>query len=138
MLVDEQALFCPQRFVVLGGYSCGELRMEQFGSRFADDAVAREPELGFGHRIDQHVAAISRILHRDLCRDVVDDLAQERMVAVALLLEIAALGDVFDRGDPAAMRQGLVDDRERASVAAFHDAAVDLALRDITHDRIAK
>ena len=40
------------------------------------------------------------VLHRDLRRDVVDDLAEEGVVAVAFLFRIEPLGDLFDRGDP--------------------------------------
>ena len=97
-------------------------------------SVARNAELGFGHAVDQQIAAVVHVLHGDLRGDVIDDLAQEGVVAVALLLEVAPLGDVFHGGDPAAVRQRLADGHEGASVRALHDAVIDLAARDVSHD----
>ena len=69
---------------------------------------------------------------------MIDDLAQEGVIAVALLLEIAPLGDVFHGGDPAAVRQRLADGQEGASVLALHDAVGDLTARDVSHDEGAE
>ena len=38
--------------------------------------------------------------------------AQERIIAVALLLQVPALRDFLDRGYPSALRQRLVDDQD--------------------------
>ncbi len=99
--------------------------------RLADDEVARHAEMGLSHAVGKQIAAIMHVLHGDLRGDVIDDLAQEGIVAVALLLELAALRDVFDRGDPAAMRQRLADGQKGMSVRTQHRAVIDLAACDI-------
>ena len=76
---------------------------EQVERGLADDGLARNAELLLGHAIDQQIAPVADSLDRDLRRNVIDDLAQESVVAVALLLEIAPLGDILDGCDPAAL-----------------------------------
>ena len=72
--------------------------------------------MAFGDAIDQHVTAVAHVLYGDLRGDVINDLAQEGLVAVAFLLEPAPFGDILEGRHPAALRQGLVDDLEPASV----------------------
>ena len=69
---------------------------------------------------------------------MIDDLAQEHVVAVAFLLQIAALGDVFDRGHPSALRERSVDDLESAAVGQLMDPRGDRAFGDGPHDVGAK
>ena len=78
------------------------------------------------------------VLHGDLRGNVIDDLAQEGVVAVAFLLELAAFGDVLDGGDPAALRQRLADGQESPPVRALHDAVIDLAAGDVVQNRRAE
>ena len=104
----------------------GDRLRKQIGGGLADDGIVRQSELGLGHPVDQHIAAVAHVLDRDLRRDVIDDLAQERVVAVALLFEDAALGDVLDGRDPAALRQRLVDDLDDRPSAAFRSRTVTL------------
>ncbi len=134
MLVLEQAVGRLQRSLFVGCDEFGGGFRKEVEGRLADDQVARNAELGFRHAVDQQVAAVVHVLHGDLRRDVIDDLAQEGVVAVALLLEIAPLGDVFHGGDPAAVRQRLADRHEGAPVRALHDAVIDPAARDVSHD----
>ena len=137
MLVQEQAVGGLQRLVVVGGDRVGDGLRKQVEGVLPTIASRDSAELGLGHAVDQHVAAVAHILHRDLRRDVIDDLAQEGVVAVAFLFEVAALGDVLDRRDPSALRQRLVDDRDRSVRPAISMMrVVDLALRDVAHDRL--
>ena len=69
---------------------------------------------------------------------MIDDLAQEGVVAVALLLEIAPLGDVFHGGDPAAVRQRLSHGQERAPVGTLDDAVARLLATDVPHHRVTE
>ena len=69
---------------------------------------------------------------------MVDNLAQERVVAVALLLEISPLRDIFDGRHPSALHQRLVNDLKRAPVGAFHNGTAHFAGRDILQDLGAK
>ena len=119
MLVLEQAVGGLQRLFVIGRDDVGGGFRKEVEGGLADDQVARNAELGLGHAVDQQVAAVVHVLHGDLRRDVIDDLAQEGVVAVALLLEAAAFGDVLHRGDPAAIRQRLADRHEGAPVRAL-------------------
>ena len=96
--------------------------------------LARDAELSLGHTVDKEVAAVADVLDRNLRGDVIDDLAQERLVPVAFLFELAAIGNVFHRRDPAAMCQWLADRQEGTPVGALHGAVVDLAARDAPHD----
>src|SRR6202043_3021099 len=100
----------------------------------ADDFLARHPEMSLGHPIDQHVTAVAQVLDGDLRRYVIDDLAQEGVIAVAFFFEIPALGDVLDRRHPSASRQRLVDDLDRSSVRGLQGADVELALRNVPPD----
>ena len=109
--VQEQAVGAGQGLFVVRGEFVGDLFRKQIERGPADDFLARQPELGLGHPIGQDVTAIAQVLDGDLRRDVIDDLAQERIIAVALLLQVLALRGVFDRGDPSALRQRLVDDQ---------------------------
>ena len=138
MFVDEDRLVRLLRQVVVRGNPLGQMGWKQVVGRLADNIVARRAELLLGDGIDQHVAPVMGVLHRDLRRDVIDDLAQESVVAVAFLLELSLLGDVLDGCDPAARGQRLVDDDVGSSVRGLHDGAVDLAFRDAAHDRIAE
>ena len=98
--VEEQAVGAGQRLFVVRRELVGDFRRKQFERLPADDLLAWQPELRFGHAIGPDVTAIAQVLHGDLCRDVIDDLAQERIIAVAFLFEVSALRDVFDRGQP--------------------------------------
>jgi len=107
---------------------------KQIEGSFADDDVARNTELRLGHAIDKNITAIKHILHGDLRGNVIDDLVQERIIAIAFLFEVAAFRDVFHRGDPAAMRQRLAGRQIGAPVRALHGRAIDPPLCDVTHD----
>ena len=89
VLVQEQTVGGLQRLVIVRGDDIGGRLRKQIDGRLADDGIARQAELSLGHPVDQHVAAIAHVLHGDLRRDVVDDLTQECIVAVAFLFEIA-------------------------------------------------
>src|SRR5207253_2544788 len=91
----------------------------------------RNAESLLNHAIDQQVAAIADGLDRNLRGNVIDDLAQEGMVAVTFLFEGAPLGDILDGRDPAALCERSVDDLERATVGGFGDRAIGPALGDI-------
>jgi hypothetical protein len=69
---------------------------------------------------------------------VIDDLAQECVVPIALLFQPAALGDVLDGGDPPAVLERCADRRKPAAVRAAYQAAINPALRDIVDDRGAE
>ena len=137
-LVLEQAIGGLQCFFVIGRDAVGKGFRKDVKSRLADDQVARIAELDLGHAVDQQVAAVAHVLHGDLGRDVIDDLAQEGVVAVALLFEPAAVGDVLHRGDPAAVCQRLADRHEGTPVRALHDAVIDPVSCDVSHDGGAK
>ena len=134
VLVADQTVGALQGHFIVPGDDIGRFFREQIDSRLADDIIVRHAELSLGYPVGQHIAAIAHVLHGNLRRDVVDDLAQECGVAVALLFDMPTLRDVFDRGDPSALRQRLVDDLKRASVGTFHDAAGDLSGSDVLHD----
>src|SRR5207245_895048 len=104
----------------------------------ANDVFTRLAELLLSGPVDQQISPRLSILHRDLRRDVIDDLAQEHVVAVAFLLQIATLGDVFDRGYPSALRERSVDDLESAAVGQLMDPRGDRAFGDGPHDVGAK
>ena len=84
-----------------------------------------------GDPVDQQIAAVAGVLHRDLRGDVIDDLAQEGVVAVALLLEIAPLGDILDGGDPSALRRAAVLTIWNARPSAIDSSCGDLAFGDV-------
>ena len=138
VLVLEQAVRRLQRLVFVGDDGLGGGLRKDIVGRLADDEVARNAELGFRHAIDQQVATLTHVLHGNLRRDVIDDLAQESVIPVALLFEVAAFGDVLHRGDPAAVRQRPADGQEGATVRALHDAVSDLAARDVAHHQRAE
>ncbi len=77
---------------------------------------------------------VAYILDGDLRRDVIDDLAQEGIVAIAFLFEVSPFRDIFDRGNPAATRQRLVDDLDCTSVRGFQGTVGDLALRNVSQN----
>ncbi|MEH2619087.1 hypothetical protein V1285_004033 [Bradyrhizobium sp. AZCC 1620] len=131
VLVLEQAVGRLQRFLFVGGDDFGGGPRKDVGSRLADDQVARNAELGFRHAVDQQIAAVVHVLHGNLGGDVIDDLAQEGVIAVALLLEIASLGDIFHGGNPAAIRQRLSHRQECAAVGALDDTVARLAALDV-------
>ncbi len=133
MLILEQAVGGLQRLLLVGQDNVGTGLRKQVDCGPADDAVARNSELSLGDAVDQQVAAIVYVLHRDLRRNMIDDLAQEGLVAVAFLFEFAAFGDVFHGGDPTAMRQRLADRQVGASVGALHGALIDPADCDVLH-----
>src|SRR3954447_9918115 len=138
MFVLEQSLARLQRLaVIVGDDSGGGIRVYVEGS-LANDVFTRLAELLFGGPVDQQILLRLSILHGDLRRDVVDDLAQEHVVAVAFLLQIAAFGDVFDRGHPSALREWGVDDLESAAARQVMASGGDRALRDDPHDVVAK
>lgn len=117
MFVLEQSAGGLQRSaVVLGDESGGFFRVKIEGG-LADDDFARLAELLLGGPVDQQILPRSGVLHRDLRGDVIDDLAQEGVVAVALLFQVAALGNVFDRGDPSTLRERGVDDLKARPLA---------------------
>ena len=135
VLVHEQAAVGRlQRLLLVGQDLVGAGLRKQLDSRSADNEVARNAELSLGHAVDQQIAAIMHTLHRDLRRNMIDDLAQEGLVAVAFLFELAAFGDVFHRGDPAAMGQRPADRQEGTPVGALHAALIDPAACDVSHD----
>ena len=135
MLVLEQPVGGLQRLVVIGGDDLGGCLGKYLESRLADDVVARHAELRLGHAVDQEIAAIMRILHGDLRGDVVDDLAQEGVIAVAFLFEVPPFGDVFDAWRPIRRAaSGLLDGLNPTPVRALHDAAIDLALCDVLQE----
>jgi hypothetical protein len=134
VLIQEKAVAGLQQLVIVDGDDFGGALRKQVERRLADDEIAREAELRLRHAVDQEIAAILRVLDRDLRRDVVDDLAQKGKIAVAFLLEVAPLGDVLDGGDPSALGQRPADRDEPTAVRALHDRAIDPALRDVVHD----
>src|SRR5665647_1119480 len=75
--VQEQAVGGLQGLFIARGDDIGGRLRKQVEGCLADDGIARQSELSLGHTVGQDVAAIARILDGDLCRDVVDDLAQE-------------------------------------------------------------
>src|SRR3954453_4068078 len=136
--VQEQALGALQGFLVVLGDDRGCFLGKQIERRFADDLLAGHSKLRLGHAVGEHVPAIADVLCGNLGRNVIDDLTEEGVVAVALPLEIPALRYVLDRRHPPALRQGLVDDLKRASVRAFHNTTCFFSLCEILHDPAAE
>ena len=101
----------------------------------ADDLVAGNAELNLGNAVDQEIAAIIHALDRDLRRDVLDDLAQEGVVAIAFLLELAMFGNILDRRDPAIVGQRLACGPECPPVRTQRYSVIDLVSSDILRDR---
>ena len=96
VLVQEQAFGGLQRSFIVGGDEVGVRPRKQVERRLADDRIMRQAELNLGDPVGQHVTAVARVLHGDLRGDVVDDLAQECVVAVAFLFEVSAkLTDLY-------------------------------------------
>src|SRR5262245_64183328 len=81
MLVLEQAVWRPQRCLVMRGDNLGGGPWEHVGRSLADNGLARLTEMRFGDPIDQYVTALAHVLHRDLRGNVIDDLAQKSLVA---------------------------------------------------------
>lgn len=71
--------------------------------------------MSLGDPVDQEVTAIARIFDGNLRRNVIDDLMQECIIAVAFLFEFLALRNIFNGGNPSALSQRLVDDQNRAT-----------------------
>ncbi|OIQ65009.1 hypothetical protein GALL_534360 [mine drainage metagenome] len=130
MLIQRQAVGGPQRLVVVPCDSLGQIPRKQIDCGLADDGIVRQADMNFGHPIDQHITAISRIFHRDLRWYVVDNLTQERIIPVAFLFEVSSLRYVLHCRDPAALRQRPNDDLNRASVSGFKDTVTDFTLCD--------
>src|SRR4051794_30487931 len=97
-----------------------------------------QPELSFGYAVCENIASIAHVLDGNLRRDVIDDLTQESVVAVAFLFECPALRYIFYGRDPSALCQWLVDDLKRAAVRAFHNRMGDLAFSNVLDDCRAK
>jgi hypothetical protein len=119
--------------VVIGDAIGGGLR-ENFSSRLAQNLGTRHSKSRLGDAVDQEITAIARILDRNLCRDVVDDLQQEGMIAVAFLFKVSTLGNVLHGRDPPALRQRSIDDMHGAPVGGFEDAVGHIALDDVARD----
>ncbi|MET4765026.1 hypothetical protein ABH970_005398 [Bradyrhizobium ottawaense] len=134
MLIKEQAVRRLQQLVVIPGDDLGVFRRVKVERALADDRLRGFAELLLGHLVGQEVAPRSGILHGDPRGDMVDDLAQEGVVAIALLFQVAAIGDVFDRGDPAALGERSVDDLEGAAIGQLMNSRGDRAFGDDPHD----
>ncbi len=107
MLFQEEAVGGMQCPVVVGRHDFCRCLRQQVERRLADHEVAGDAELGLGDAVDQQIAAIMGVLHGDLRGNMIDDLAQEGVVAVPFFLETAPFGDVFQRGDQPPCGNGL-------------------------------
>src|SRR3954464_9462104 len=134
MFVDEEAIGLRKCLVVTGRQPHGRGLWKQVESGAADDGIARQAILPLGDLVDEHIAAVADVLHRDPRRDVVDDFAKERAIAVAFPLQLALPGDVFDGLDPAALKERLVDHMIGAAAPGFEDGVRGPAGSDAPYD----
>jgi hypothetical protein len=131
MFVQEQAAFGLQCQVVVGRDDVGRRLWKQVGSRFADDVLSRQAVALLGHFVDEKIAALAGILHRDLRRYVIDDLEQKRVIPVALPLQLPPFGNVLQRRNPTTLRQRPIDGLNLQSVPGFDDVGGDFVCSDI-------
>src|SRR5579872_2114077 len=130
LVLKKSGLRLQGSFVVSHNAVSGGLR-ENIDSRLDDNLFPPQAEPGLGDAIGQKVATVARALHRDLRGYVVDDLKKESVIPIALSLQFPTLGDVFHCRNPAALRQGPVDDLDGTTVSGYEDALGDFAASDV-------